>query len=451
MFSRQLIILLVVIWGCDSSNLAPPDDDTPSPDPIIDLGQVETLLQFPDLNDNSILIENITIIDNVTGTTILAQDVLIIEDQIDQIGQTGSLDHSANQIIDGKGKYLIPGLSDMHTHPVTISNVARNDLFLFLAHGVTTIRVLWGFDAHLRLRDSITNRQMLGPNMIIGSQGFVGTSPLWPGSVQTATLEEVETKVKEFADKGYDFLKVYSGLSSSQYQKLLDEADRLGIPAAGHIPSTISLSTALASNQSTIEHLGAINNNQLTYTQIAQQLTNNNIWVCPTLAVANRSVNLIEQYQQDPIYLALSQRFKNWLQEPITRPVSIDPSQFLAGQKFKLGQLNDANAPIISGTDMGIRYVLPGKSLHEELFHYVEAGLTPLEALNTSTINAQQLIGKQYPGSVQEGMLADLVILNQNPLENIGNLSDLDGVIKSGYYLSKADIDSIIEALIAAN
>ena len=441
------ILLAFLLTNCDEST-SPDDDD--STEIRIDLGDLEPLLQFPDLTGTTLLIRNITVIDNRSGTAIPAQDVLIKEDLIDQIVNTDNI-NTADHIIDGSGKFLIPGLSDMHTHPVTTGSSARNDLFLFLAHGVTTIRVMWGFDGHLALRDSINQRDMLGPNMLVASQGFVGTRPFWPGSVQTATLAEVSARAQEFADQGYDYLKVYSGLSSDQYHALVDQALELGIPAIGHIPNSISLGDALSSGQTTIEHLGEVSNSSLSYQEIAQLLNSNNMGICPTLAVANRTTGDIASYQQNPIYQALSPPFKEWLQDPLSQPVLTNSSQFLSGLQTNVQALNQAQAPIISGTDMGIRYVLPGVSLHEELQLYVDAGLTPLEALNTSTLTAQSLINRNYPGYIAAGRLADLVILSDNPLEDIQHLSKIEGVIKSGYYLGRAEIDAIIAALIEIN
>ncbi len=439
--------MALLLWGCDESTI-PTSDDDPS-EFNTDLGDLEGLFQLPDLTGTTLLIRNISIVDNVNGIIIPEQDVLIRGDIIEEIASTGNL--VADEIIDGSGKFLIPGLSDMHTHPVTTGRSARNDLFLFLAHGVTTIRVMWGFEGHLKLRDSINNRHMLGPNMVVASQGFVGNSPLWPGSVQTSTSEEVRVKVREFVDQGYDYLKVYSGLPVDQYQALIEEAIRLDIPAIGHIPGSINLGTALNANQFSIEHLNSVNNATLSYEEIAQIMISNQIWICPTLTVGNRTSTAISQYQEDPIYQALSPPFKTWLQDPLSQPVLTNIEAFMSSLKSKLRVLNEAGVPLIAGTDMGIRYVMPGVSLHEELQHYVDAGLSPLQALNTSTLAAQRMIDKNYPGTIEVGRIADLVILSKDPLADIDNLSEIQGVVKSGYYLNREEIEAIIAALTTLN
>lgn len=437
---KTLITLILFVSTCFITLSCGGETEITSP---IGTAIIEQKLDISQLDQSSKLIRNVELISNVQEGVQAGMDVLIIDGVITNIQATGVITDQTEEIIDGSGKFLIPGLSDMHTHPVTTGSSARNDLFLFLAHGVTTIRVMWGFNGHLKLRDSIAQGEMIGPNMYVASAGYVGTQPLWPGSIQTANSTEVQTLVQEHKNAGYDFIKVYSGLPLGQYDALMSKAHEVGITPIGHIPASVSLSHAINSSQRSIEHLGRVNQSS----QIVADAKANEVWFCPTMAVANRSINRIEEYQNDHIYKALSQGFKTWFNDPMSQPVSTDPTSFVNSQLNKLQSLQELGAPIISGTDMGIRYVLQGKSLHEELEFYVQSGMSPSEALATSTLNAHEFLRQPEAGIISIGNKADLVMLHANPLEDITNVRKIAGVFKSGYYFSEQNISSIIQAL----
>lgn len=371
-------------------------------------------------------------------------DVFIRDGRIERIESTGG-DISGYISLDGTNKYLMPGLADMHVHFINDPKYNVNNAFLFLASGVTTIRVMWGSASNLEMRNKINAGEMLGPKMLVASPGFNGTVPLWPGTVVTNSTEEVRTRVREFKSQGYDYIKVYANLSKDHFDALLDEANKEGIRAIGHLPLTLELNYVMNKKQYSIEHLGGFLTADPGSTVVAQQINvskENGTWHCPTLIVMNRSLSLVSKYKSEEEYKYLSPSWKSWYEYPTAQPPSFNQAAGHPGRLVMFKRLYDSGVNLISGTDMGIRFLYPGTSLHEELENYVAAGLTPYQALQTSTKNVSIFLEDDKTGVIAVGNPADLVLLDKNPLNNISNVKTIAGVMKSGTWLSK---DGIME------
>jgi imidazolonepropionase-like amidohydrolase len=395
--------------------------------------------------DSDFLIKNVNLITMETDEVMTEVDVYIKDQKIEKIANTGG-PNNGYTVIDGTDKFLLPGLADMHVHFIDDPEYNKYNAFLFLANGVTTIRIMWGVDGNISMRDKINSREFPGPRMFIASSGFNGSVPLWPGTILTSSTEEVRTKVKEFKAMGYDYIKIYGNLSKEHFDVLIDEASKVGLKPIGHLPQVVELNYAMNQKQYSIEHLGGFSQLSVSSTSFSDALAtslHNGTWHCPTLIVQNRSSLLVSQYKSEEYSSLISPRWRIWYEYALAQPPSNSPS---AGHQMRLtivNEMNKAGVNIISGTDMRIRYIYPGISLHEELGYYVRAGFTPYQALKTSTKNVSLFLQDEGTGTINVGKRADLVLLSSNPLINISNISTIDGVIANGTWFSKADISDI--------
>lgn len=392
------------------------------------------------------LFENVNLVDVHAGVVLPGQYVVVRDGNIHSI--TAALpDVTENTVrIDGAGKYLSPGLADMHVHLIPDPDLINN-LFLFLANGVTTVRVMWGFRSIVDLRDSINTNLALGPRMYVASAGFNGRSDAWGSAVITQTPEEVREYVRAYKDANFDFIKVYSGLPRDQYNALMDEASLQGIPAIGHLPSITGVDHASISGQRSVEHLDGLGNpGTSSFEAATRAMMDHQVSSCPTLTVINRIIPEITTYRSHPAFQKLSPVFKNWYDDNLAQPVSNDLSQFLADRMVLVRGVQQAGVNIIAGTDTGIRYIYPGYGLHEELQHYRNAGMSNTEVLKTATINAGLHL-EDGSGVIRGGRRADLILLNANPMDAIENLKEIEGVMAGGHWLDRVTINGVMTRL----
>ncbi len=429
-----LFFLSLLIASCGEE---PTTEREPSPT-LAFKDSLDTFLQQPAVPEDVVFI-NVNVIPMTTETVLTGQDVFISNGSIESISATGVATTNGYEEIDGTGKYLIPGLADMHTHPVVSADLP-SDLFLFLANGVTTLRVMWGFDGHVSTRDQINAGDLVGPKMYVASAGFDGANRTWPGAINTASVEDVKSQIDQFSNKNYDFIKVYSGITADEYEELVDYAWSKGIPPIGHIPGAVDASDALSKHHS-ISHLGKWRSSLLPDNELFALTAQSTTYICPTLTVINRIQSQQESYK-DQWYDLVSPAARGFYNQ--TENTMLQDNSWYLTISGVLGDLHDAGAKIIAGTDQGIRLIMPGASLHEELRYYVFSGMTNYEALQTATTNPAQFLENDAAGSVTVGGEADLVLLNSNPLDNIGSLSNIAGVMSKGDFMSKEEIDQVL-------
>jgi len=419
--------------------------------------------------------------------------VIVTGDQIAEIGKTGRVKiPDGAQVIEAKGKFLIPGLWDMHVHAF------NRDLFfpLFIANGVTGIRDMFGPMPELakQWRKDMDEGRLIGPRIFAAGPIVDGPKPIWPGSLAVSNAEEGRKAVDSLKKHGADFVKVYSLLGRDAYFAIADEARRQGIPFAGHVPLVVKAGEASDAGQKSIEHLTGVltacstdedemmkdmievmsGNDQRggpfrvmsqqtrrmleTYSdKRAKELFNrfkrNGTWQVPTLIIL-RNVTYIDdpELAQDarlkyvPSYFKQSWdpkkdfRFRNRTPESIT-------NQKLTYQKnFELvGAISRAGVGILAGTDLGNPYIYAGFSLHDELALLVKAGLTPAQALQAATINPAKYLGVlDRFGTVERGKLADLVLLDADPTKDIANTQKIDSVVLRGRLFTKSDLQEML-------
>jgi imidazolonepropionase-like amidohydrolase len=454
---------------------------------------VAAFLAFP-LSAQTITITNATVVDVSNGTLRRGTTVVIDGNHITAV-RASSNAPIQGQVVDAKGMYLIPGLWDMHTHAYYSGPTALGDdytLPLFVANGVTGIRDMGSdIDAILHARGEITAHQRVGPRMIIAGPMLDGGRGRGKTSYGIMTAEDAIKIVDSLKARGVDFIKVQSGIPHDAYFAVAAEAKKVGLQFEGHVPDAIRASEAVAAGQRTFEHLIGIfeasTPNEDAYLKrkygagtdtasnksllslltgydakreasIIQLLAKNQIWQCPTL-FWERGQWLVDtvSFAKDPDSAFvpaswMTRRFAS-MQRSIGRSMGTDSltvrARFVQHELDIVARLHKAGVPLLAGTDTPAGVDLtPGISLHLELQRFVAAGLTPLEALQTATLNPAKFYGKlnEY-GSVQPGRIADLVLLSANPLENIKNTRSITAVFADGRYYSSADLDALREKI----
>lgn len=390
------------------------------------------------------------------------QTVLIEGNKIIKIGpfKTTKIP-SKTQRIHGGEKFLIPGLFDMHVH------ISEGDLPLYIAQGVTTVRNLNGNAAHLELKDKINKGTLTGPRIFTSGPLITGPATIWKIKAVPTSVDNVRDIVKEQKNQGYDFIKVYEGLSQEMYDAIMEEAKLVNIPVAVHFPQGLALENILDKRPASIEHaekfaytsyFGFKFGNEKIPKAVAMT-KNSGTWMCPTLASQeifdlNRKGEFIS-ILKNPEMEYVDSGTMGWWKSIVTPkkegPINEHQKQMANFYPFLLTltkSMFDAGVPILAGTDSPNPGMVHGYSIHEELRNIVAAGISPYQALKIATVNGAIFLKMESQiGSIKEGMIADLVLLEQNPLEEITNTKLQTGVMVSGKWYSKQQLTSMIEKI----
>lgn len=321
--------------------------------------------------------------------------------------------------IEGNGRYLLPGLIDMHVH------LRRADLPRYLESGITTVRNMWGHEEILRLQRDLAAGTIRGPTIFSASPGLDGTPPQWPGTVQVLDSVSAGDAVRAQLAAGWSWIKVYTQLTPPAYHAIMAAARAAGIPVVGHVPLRVDIHDALASGQRSIEHLtgydravsrtgrsgtwGWSDADTSRYSGLVAATVASGTWNCPTLAIF---IKLSEQHPVDERARLIERR-----------------RQFVRA-------LSAAGAHLLAGTDAGIEIVAPGTSLHDELAELVAAGLTPYQALRAATVDAADFLGRPELGTIRTGGAADLLLVTGNPLDDIRQAAKLEGMVLHGEWIA---------------
>jgi imidazolonepropionase-like amidohydrolase len=436
----------------------------------------------------TLVITHVTVIDATGAAGKPEMTVTVLGDRIADIERTSHKIPKEGQAVDGRGKFLIPGLWDMHVHTNFGDWLPGGEeiiLPLFIANGITGVRDMGGDLHQLReWRKRIDAGTILGPRMVISGPMIDGAPPHFPASVPVTTAAEGRKAVDDLKQGGADFIKVQSYISRDAYFAVAEESKKQGMTFVGHVPDAIRASEASNVGQKSIEHFtgifegcSTIEDELLkgpkgprrvleTYSEpkcaaLIALLAKNGTWQVPTLTW-ERGQWLIDDLDlsQSPgaKYAAATWRNKTYKKftESILRELDTDPvayrRQFIAKELDKTLAMHRAGVPLMAGTDTAAGvYVIPGFSLHQELELFVKAGLAPMEALQTATLNPAKFLGRTNDlGTVETGKLADLVLLDANPLDDIRNTQKISAVVLGGRYFSRADLDSILKNVEAA-
>jgi imidazolonepropionase-like amidohydrolase len=440
--------------------------------------------------ERALVFTRVNVID-ATGTPVQPDMTVVIQgQQIVGLGKSGSVPIPQNaQIVDARGKYLIPGLWDMHVHEIFGEWLPRDEKvipLLFVANGVTGVRDMGGdLEPLKQWRSAIAEGKLLGPRMVIAGPMLDGPIPQFPSSAPVKTAEDGRRIVDELKNGGADFIKIQSLIPRDGYFAAAEEAKKLGIVFAGHVPDAVRAVEASNAGQKSVEHLtGVFEGCSSVEDELMKQprgpgrgkflatydparakalialFVKNQTWQVPTL-FWEKGEWLIEQTNSgpDPLvkYAPAAWKERTWpmFTTDITKHWSTDPiadrEKFVQKELEMIGQMHRAGVPILAGTDTaaGVR-VYPGFSLHDELGLIARAGLTPMETLQTATRNAGQYLGLSDTGTIEKGKRADLVLLDANPLDDIGNTRKIRSVVLAGRFMSRSDLDGLLREVEAA-
>jgi imidazolonepropionase-like amidohydrolase len=445
-------------------------------------------------------IKRVTVIDATDRAAQPDMTVVIVGDRIAAVGPSKKTKVPKNaQVVDGAGKFLIPGLWDMHVHGAADARSAWS-YPLFLANGVVGVREMFGpSDARAwRLRHASSNKP--SPAVYLGSPLVDGPNPVYARSIVAANEAQGRQAVAEQQQRGVDFIKVYSRLPRDVYFAIADEARKRGLPFEGHVPESVTAAEASDAGQKSIEHLTGVADgcsreesailpelrslralfraptatmvekmtagkrmlrlnariyqtyDEATAQSLFARFVKNGTWQCPTLTE-------IRGQMDEP--LLLSDPRLRYLSEDVrsswaagwykgvpaeARSALIESAKAAFEESGKLvGRMHRAGVNILAGTDTMNPQCFPGFGLHDELALLVDAGLSPLAALQTATRNAAQFMGQiDRRGTIEAGKTADLVLLDKDPLADIHQTRSIDAVVLNGKLLSRAALDAML-------
>ena len=428
-----------------------------------------------------VAIQHVSVVNVVNGRIQKDTTVLLTDGTITAIGR--NIPVKMTKVVDGTGKFLIPGLWDMHVH---CCNADDHFFPLFLANGVTGIRDMAGPLEELKTcRSNVDNGMLLGPRMAFSGPILDGPKPIWPDiSIAVGTAEEGRKAVQTVQQSGADFIKVYSLLPRDAYFAIADEAKKRHMVFAGHVPDGITAVEASNAGQKSFEHLLSVltgcsskenelranpvpgrTQMELTRTVISSYdparakalfalFRKNGTWQCPTLTVLNALAHLDDSaFRNDPRLAYLPGdiiSFWNATNDFRLKSYTHDDWEAnrlrFAKQCEVVGMMSRSGVDILAGTDTPNPYAFPGFGIHDELALLVKCGLTPQQALQAATINPARYFGWEHKmGMVEVGKVADLVLLDANPLEDIHNTTKIAAVFVRGRYLDRATLGQMLK------
>jgi imidazolonepropionase-like amidohydrolase len=432
---------------------------------------------------DTLAITHVNIVDATGALTQPEMTIVVREGRISDLGKSAvvAVPPDAKQV-DGSGKYLIPGLWDMHVHTVFGDWLPRDEkvmLPLFVANGVTGVRDMGGdLDVLKQWRAAIASGRLLGPRMIIAGPMLDGPVPRFPSSAPIANAADARRVVDELKAGGVDFIKIQSLIPRDGYFAAAAEARKLGITFVGHVPDAVRASEASNAGQKSIEHFTGIfegstpiedallkgpkglglnvkNYDAARAKTLIALMAKNQTWQVPTL-VWERGQWLVDDIDlsRDPLtkYAPASWREHTWPMFVTDIMKDMDTDPLPVRKKFVQMELDmtlamfRAGVPFMAGTDTAAGvHIFPGFSLHQELVLFQRAGLTPMQALQTATLNPAKFLGRTADmGTVEKGKLADLVLLDADPLKDIANTQKIRGVVLAGRYFDRPALDRML-------
>jgi len=435
----------------------------------------------------TLVFTHVTVIDATGAPAQTDMTVVVKDDRIEEMGRTRKLTVPRNaQVVDATGKFLIPGLWDMHAYP----GLGKSYLALFIANGVTGLRVMGRSERFHEWHDDIVAQKLIGPRMAIASFR-VGPRPENLHDLRSA--EEGRQLVRDLKKQGCAFVKLLNYILPDVYFAIADEAKKQGIPFAGHVPISVTAVEASDAGQRSVEHiftdiisacstsdecklktefragwsaespdsirlLSDSSYSKRKAMELFARFVKNETWVCPTLLVIHGPLSLDGgDLGQDPrlkyIPPGWRESWRNsFLTASATGGVRADVEKLWRMQLRIVGDMKLAGVGLLAGTDTAMPYCFPGLGLHDELELLVRAGLSPMEALRTATYNPAKYFGQlDSMGTIEQGKIADMVLLDANPLENISNTQKIAGVVFGGRFFDKTGLQKMLAQVEAAH
>lgn len=415
------------------------------------------------------------------------QTVLVGDGRIVQAGSAADVVvPDGVTVIDGGGKYLMPGVAEMHGHYPNpdASEFTEAVMHLYVANGVTLVRGMQGGASHLPLRDAIEAREIVGPRLLVCAPAMSGNNVTRP--------EDAVRLVREAAAAGFDHIKVAEGLAPEVFSAIAETAAEAGLTFSGHVSNRVGLYSALEQGQSTIDHLDNYIEAMIDDPEVVAELgllelpnvmsqvdeakvgdviaatVEAGAGVVPTEVLwetflgGRSGADILAELPETRYWVrdsipGVASGVNRWVQQTDGRSAALpqpDAGRPVIEMRRRLiKELHDAGVPVLLGTDSPQIFSVPGFSIHREMQVMVESGLTPYQVLYAGTAAVADFLGAEDFGRIAEGQRADLVLLNANPLDDIGHFADNAGVMVNGVWLSRGDIDerlAEIEALMEA-
>ncbi len=423
-------------------------------------------------------ITNVSVIDVVAGKAVPAQTVVIEDGAIAAVVPAASFKPAKEAVlIDGTGKFLMPGLFDAHVHYVDPDSFGP----MFVANGVLFVRDMGGVTEQITdLRDQLNRGEVLGPEMICTGAIIDGDPPVWPFSEACDTPEEGRAAVRKLHAAGVNQIKVYSRLKEDVYRAVVAEAKAVGLKAVGHIPRECTVADAVAAGQASNEHMMMV---ELILRDLAppakdagedgsrglwpsgrfwvlypevdraalarelRKLAESEMMQCPTLVVT-AGIGSIPggKAADDPRMVYVPDALRSFWGGELYQGFGAFMEAVLPYQKAMVGDMYRAGVPMMVGTDLANPYVFAGFSVHDELKNFVEAGVSPADALRAATVVPARFCGVgDRLGTIEPEKAASLVMLTANPLDDITNTTKIDSVWLRGARHDRAALDAMLD------
>jgi imidazolonepropionase-like amidohydrolase len=435
-----------------------------------------TFLMLSSASASTTAFVNVNVVPMTSEIVIPAQTVVVTDGVITTIGSAAEIGFAPDTVVvDGTDRYLMPGLAEMHGHvPGNSSDDLQRTLSLYAVNGITTVRGMLGQRAHLQLKIDLSNHKVLGPRLITSGPSLNGRSV---NSTAAAT-----GMVEAQHAAGYDFLKIHPGLTREEFDAMAAAANRLGIKFAGHVPEDVGVERALATGMASIDHLdgymetlmranvdpsGGVSGlfgvyiadyaDESKIPGIAAATARAGVWNVPTESLfehaASPALDPDDMEHWPEMKYMPRETVERWSasKREILGDANYDPETAVRAIELRhmlIVALHKAGAGLLLGSDSPQIFNVPGFAIHHELEYLVDAGLTPFEALQTGTLNAARYFDTEDQlGTVTEGKIADLLLLDANPLEDITNSKRIHGVMLDGQWLPRQEIEQILAKL----
>ena len=411
--------------------------------------------KVPQANKNSYLLTHVNVIPMTRDTVLQNKMVYIRDGLIQEIAD--AIQVEGVEVIDAANRYLTPGLIDMHVHVWD-----KYELGLYLSNGVTAVRNLWGFPMHLRLREEIRKEEIIAPMFFTTGPKLTGPKFLGDDNLQLTSAEQARERVMSYKARGYDFIKTYYGLTEELFNAVLEQASLSDMDVIAHPSAEVPYAYHFRPEIVSIEHAEDIVQQPLNYTldtlklqEVVNLYANSpNTSFSPTLTVYYNIYGMLTGETtptsdrldlMNPLIRAVDSKaqYDRWSSTKVSDPAIVervrDQHEF---QLNALRQLSERGVNIICSTDGGIGVTVPGHSIHRELAFYKEAGLSNYQVLQTATANASRVHETMSDmGTIEKGKVANLLLLEDNPLEDLSALQRASAVFVRGRMLSRNILD----------
>ena len=412
-----------------------------------------------------VVFEHVNLIPMDRDGTLKDQTVVVKDGRISEAGPAARVKVPAGATkVDGRGKFLMPGMGEMHGHIPPPSGPAAftNDvLFLYVANGITTVRGMLGHPGQLDLREKAKRSEIDSPTLYLAGPSFSGTT--------VQSVEQAEQRVKQQKEEGWDLLKIHPGLTRAQYDAVARTARQVNIPFAGHVPADVGVLHALELRQQTIDHLdgyieylgeGASAIPQEKLVEVARRTREAGVWVVPTMVVWD---TILGAHEPQVIFAFPELKYlprdlvAQWKKTYETRRSSpqfdLAKVKRISEDRKRLLKVMDAEkVKIIFGTDAPQQFSVPGFSMHREMKAMAAAGMKPYEIIRSGTASVGEYFkGADKFGTLSAGSRADAILLDANPLDDVANVSRRAGVLVRGKWIPEAAIQAKLAEMAQRN